>query len=310
MSGGALAVEQLKELLPDGWRIRVAATRLELTPHRAFRFVLLDREGSTIAVAHLDDAARRCLPKEAESLSEQLRAAIPEPLVRGELGGRSFCIRPYLPGASLDTEFGAGDPLSLLREAEALLALVQGEQRDARVFDEAEFERFVELPAAWIRGCARFIPEDGPRLDSLVDAARQLAGKRLEYCLHHGDFQFSNLLRGDDGRLQIIDWELSQSPAPLWMDRVHLAIAHTAATGGCSYGEAAQRLQTAWLGDRARLPYSFTAEASKLDDASRRGLFILCTLHGMSHFLRRVPHLANRGRVDDFLRAGEAFLKL
>ena len=38
--------------------------------------------------------------------------------------------------------------------------------------------------------------------------------------------------------------------------------------------------------------------------------FLLCVLHGMSHFLRRVPHLSGPERMEDFLAAGEAFLQL
>jgi hypothetical protein len=261
-------------------------------------------------VAHLDDAARHCVPSEAESLSEPLRALLTEPLFRGELGGRSLCIRPYHSGRSLDSEFGGSDSIPLLREAEALLSIVQAERRTERVFDEAEFERLVRVPETRIRNCARFDDEDGVRLDSLVHGMQNLVGKRLEYSLHHGDFQFSNLLRCDDGRLQIIDWELSRSDAPVWMDRVHLAIAYSATSGQRSYGAAAQELQAAWTERSEALPHVFAAEVSELDAASRRGLFILCVLHGMSHFLQRVPHLADRGRIDDFLRAGEAFLRL
>jgi aminoglycoside phosphotransferase (APT) family kinase protein len=295
-----LVADRLLEQLPLPWRTAVRDLVLERTPHGGQRWRLCDRRGEVLAFASAESA----LPPAAlpPQILTQRRIA------ECEIGGRRYTVRAFLPGQPLDRALrrAPASADALLEAACQLLGQMQAGSAARERIDAAAWSRQIETPAAIVRHAPLAAAAEVASLDALVQQLEPLRQAHLVCALHHGDFQFGNLIREQSGAIGVIDWELSLGRAPLLMDLFHLLIA-SVVERGLAYDAAAEVLaQDLAHGDSKPANCLHRhAERFGVPPAEWGWHAALSVLHGMSHFVRRVPHLADGPRIAGFLRAAD-----
>ena len=304
----ALVGDALLASLPDSWRARVREVVLERTPHGGQRWRLTNARGQVLAVAARSEATREGL--EAADLPAGI--LVPSQLAQCEIAGLRYSVREYLPGHALDVERRRDPARSgvILHEACELLAALQEGATQSLHFDAGMWARWIDAPAQLVRATPLAEPAQRAALAALLAELAPLRDRKIVFGRHHGDFQFSNLIRTDSGAIAIIDWELSQGRAPILMDLIHLLIAGEVEHGS-SYEAAAARLaqDLSRSDSSASLCLRRHCERFAVSEAERAWHAALGVLHGLSHFVRRVPHLADGPRIAGFLRSGELLLR-
>jgi aminoglycoside phosphotransferase (APT) family kinase protein/SAM-dependent methyltransferase len=176
-------------------------------------------DGGLIVRLPLDDAAEMNCARQHQALEtlaadaripSPLRALFPQPLGRGVFDGQ-----PYFAESGLRGELGRRYyslperrfDHAITAAADVLCALRRATERPVRI-DEAEFARICGTWLDELRHVVR--TESAAGLDTIESLLRAtLLGVTLPLGWHHGDYDFANILYGDDDRVTgVLDFEV------------------------------------------------------------------------------------------------------
>jgi hypothetical protein len=154
-----------------------------------------------------------------------LAALLPEPIARGEHGGRAFAVERAVPGVPARTRMHRDHARSRILDGSATaIDVLHGATGRPAVVDENLLERWVGGPVETLRTVR---PSRGPdALSRLTGELRSaLVGQPCSVSWCHGDYWVGNiLLDGGECIAGIVDWDAARPDGLPLVDLVHLIL--------------------------------------------------------------------------------------
>jgi len=292
--------------------LRKCTYGIEATPHRSQRILFFDQTGRPFAVGKWADGRYRARLAEntgiIQRLAEfqELRPMLPEILLLETIGSRIVVVYRWQTGDTLQSRLSRlAPPQTWLDDPFRALTCLQSTTGRVKTFSEDDHRIHVVSAVDLLQRLADLDAQDQFRLASVAESLKILINQDMLFSVVHGDFEFCNLLRSDDGGIRILDWELSQPMGIGFQDAAHLLIAYGVDVLGMSYSDSVLAI---FLPDGLLSHISQTYLASygmviPVNSSLTRPLVALTVLTDAAEYIRRLPLLTDRSLWSSYISA-------
>lgn len=143
-----------------------------------------------------------------ESTSNAAAGTVPRVLAC-DPGERPYLVETALAGRPLSPAAVRRDPAATVGAVCAWLEDLSPDALSRPVLDQGAFQRLVERPLLALSQAYGSLSEEALLARATIDLLAPLEGAGLPLVFEHGDLSPPNVLRLEDGRIGVLDWELA-----------------------------------------------------------------------------------------------------